>query len=72
MSQPAPSTNACHLPAPLQERIAEALASRTTPLSQLLRLIFALDEQAASGANENLQAHLRATLRARIGEPLAR
>lgn len=49
---------------PLHERIAEAVQSRATPISQLLRLMSALDAEA--GANENL----RLQLRARIGAPL--
>lgn len=49
---------------PLHERIAEAVQSRATPISQLLRLMSALD--AEGGANENL----RLQLRARIGAPL--
>lgn len=49
---------------PLPERIAEAVQSRATPISQLLRLMSALD--ADGSANENL----RLQLRARIGAPL--
>ena len=49
---------------PLHERIAEAVQSRATPISQLLRLMSALD--AEGNANENL----RLQLRARIGAPL--
>jgi hypothetical protein len=47
----------------LPEQIAEAIGSRSTPLSQLLRLMSALD---AEGGNESL----RLQLRARIGAPL--
>ncbi|MDP4025920.1 hypothetical protein Q8W71_25130 [Methylobacterium sp. NEAU 140] len=47
----------------LPEQIAEAVRSRTTPLSQLLRLMTALDAQ---GGDEDL----RLQLRARIGAPL--
>lgn len=47
----------------LPEQIAEAVESRSTPLSQLLRLMSALD---AEGGNESL----RLQLRARIGAPL--
>lgn len=49
---------------PLREQILEAVRSRTTPISQLLRLMSALDAQ--EGANENL----RLQLRTRIGAPL--
>ena len=48
---------------PLPEQIAEAIESRSTPLSQLLRLMAALN---AEGGNETL----RHRLRARIGAPL--
>lgn len=48
---------------PLPERIAEAIACRSTPLSHLLRLMSALN---AEGGNEAL----RHELRARIGAPL--
>ncbi|MBP1183205.1 hypothetical protein [Methylobacterium sp. PvR107] len=48
---------------PLPEQIAEAIDSRSTPLSQLLRLMSALE---AEGGNEAL----RLQLRARIGAPL--
>lgn len=47
----------------LPEQIAEAVGSRSTPLSQLLRLMAALE---AEGGNETL----RLQLRARIGAPL--
>lgn len=47
----------------LPEQIAEAVRSRATPLSQLLRLMSALD---AEGGDEDL----RLQLRARIGAPL--
>ncbi|MGT2480151.1 hypothetical protein ACU4GR_17855 [Methylobacterium oryzae CBMB20] len=47
----------------LPEQIADAVESRSTPLSQLLRLMAALD---AEGGNEAL----RLRLRARIGAPL--
>ncbi|WP_375464604.1 hypothetical protein [uncultured Methylobacterium sp.] len=50
--------------ASLHARIAEAVRNRATPISQLLRLMSALD--AEGGANENL----RLQLRARIGAPL--
>ena len=54
---------------PLHERIAEAVQSRATPISQLLRLMSALD--AEGNANENLaNQNLRLQLRARIGAPL--
>ena len=48
---------------PLPEQIAEAIRSRSTPLSHLLRLMAALN---AEGGNESL----RHQLRARIGAPL--
>jgi hypothetical protein len=48
---------------PLPEQIAEAIGCRSTPLSQLLRLMSALE---AEGGNEAL----RLQLRARIGAPL--
>ncbi|SDM44464.1 hypothetical protein SAMN05216360_102114 [Methylobacterium phyllostachyos] len=47
----------------LTEQIAEAVACRSTPLSHLLRLMTALQEE---GGNEAL----RLRLRARIGAPL--
>ncbi|MET3409794.1 hypothetical protein [Methylobacterium sp. 1030] len=47
----------------LPEQIADAVESRSTPLSQLLRLMAALD---AEGGHEAL----RLRLRARIGAPL--
>jgi hypothetical protein len=47
----------------LSDQIAEAIGSRTTPLSQLLRLMSALE---AEGGDERL----RLQLRARIGAPL--
>lgn len=47
----------------LPEQIAEAVSSRATPLSHLLRLMAALQEE---GGNEAL----RLRLRARIGAPL--
>ena len=47
----------------LPEQIAEAVGSRSTPLSQLLRLMAALEVE---GGNEAL----RLQLRARIGAPL--
>ena len=54
---------------PLHERIAEAVQSRATPISQLLRLMSALD--AEGNANENrANESLRLQLRARIGAPL--
>jgi hypothetical protein len=49
----------------LQQQISEAVQNRATPISQLLRLMSALD--ANRGANENL----RLQLRARIGAPLS-
>ena len=60
-AEPAPR----FLPAakPLPEQIAEAVACRSTPLSHLLRLMAALQEE---GGNEAL----RLRLRARIGAPL--
>ncbi|HEV7440387.1 MAG TPA: hypothetical protein VGN94_12305 [Methylobacterium sp.] len=48
----------------LQQQISEAVQNRATPISQLLRLMSALDADAT--ANENL----RYQLRARIGAPL--
>ena len=48
---------------PLPEQIAESIGSRSTPLSQLLRLMAALE---AEGGD----AVLRLQLRARIGAPL--
>jgi hypothetical protein len=50
-------------PKSLPEQIAEAIESRSTRLSQLLRLMAALE---AEGGNEVL----RLQLRARIGAPL--
>ncbi|GJE41896.1 hypothetical protein [Methylobacterium soli] len=50
----------------LQQQISEAVQNRATPISQLLRLMSALDADAGS-ANENL----RHQLRARIGAPLS-
>lgn len=47
----------------LSDQIAEAVSSRQTPLSQLLRLMAALDAQ---GGDDRL----RRLLRTRIGEPL--
>ena len=47
----------------LPEQIADAIESRSTPLSQLLRLMAALQ---AEGGDERL----RYRLRARIGAPL--
>ena len=47
----------------LQQQISEAVQNRATPISQLLRLMPALDADAT--ANENL----RYQLRARIGTP---
>jgi c-di-GMP-related signal transduction protein len=47
----------------LPEQIAEAVENRATPLSQLLRLMSALESE---GGNEAL----RLQLRARIGAPL--
>ncbi|MEE7504323.1 hypothetical protein ACLBXO_19345 [Methylobacterium sp. C33D] len=47
----------------LPEQIADAVESRSTPLSHLLRLMAALD---AEGGHEAL----RTRLRARIGAPL--
>jgi hypothetical protein len=47
----------------LSERIAAAVGSRTTPISQLLRLMRDLDAQ---GGDEGL----RRLLRMRIGAPL--
>lgn len=47
----------------LARQIAEAVQSRATPLSQLLRLMSALDAQGGDEA-------LRGQLRARIGAPL--
>ena len=48
----------------LPEQIADAIGSRSTPLSQLLRLMAALE---AAGGDERL----RLQLRARIGAPLS-
>ncbi|GJE12508.1 MULTISPECIES: hypothetical protein [Methylobacterium] len=47
----------------LPEQIADAIGSRSTPLSQLLRLMAALE---AEGGDDRL----RLQLRARIGAPL--
>lgn len=47
----------------LPEQVAEAVASRSTPLSHLLRLMAALQEEGGDEA-------LRLRLRARIGAPL--
>lgn len=47
----------------LAEQIAEAVRNRTTPLSQLLRLMSAVDAQ---GGDESLKQ----LLRRRIGAPL--
>lgn len=55
---------------PLEQRIVEAVANRATPISQLLRLVTALESDADS-ANENRKADLRQRLRARIGAPLS-
>ncbi len=49
--------------APLSERIAAAVGSRSTPISQLLRLMADLDAQ---GGDDRL----RRQLRMRIGAPL--
>ena len=59
-------TASCFVPGAksLPEQIAEAVQSRTTPLSMLLRLMAALDAQ--GGGNESL----RLQLRTRIGAPL--
>ncbi len=48
---------------PLHEQVEAAVQDGTTPISRLLRLMFAVDADAT--ANENL----RVRLRARIGEP---
>lgn len=48
---------------PLPEQIAEAVRSRATPLSRLLRLMAALDAQGDGDET------LRVQLRARIGAP---
>ncbi|WP_336487545.1 hypothetical protein [Methylobacterium nigriterrae] len=63
MPQPAQSTLKTE-PKSLQQQISEAVQNRATPISQLLRLMSALD--ADTTANENL----RLQLRARIGAPL--
>lgn len=47
----------------LAEQIADAVRSRTTPLSQLLRLMSAVDAQGGD-------ASLKQLLRNRIGAPL--
>lgn len=47
----------------LAEQIADAVRSRTTPLSQLLRLMSAVDAQGGD-------ASLKQLLRTRIGAPL--
>ena len=47
----------------LAEQIAEAVRSRTTPLSQLLRLMAAVDAQGGD-------VDLKQLLRSRIGAPL--
>ena len=70
MSQPASREDSVP-PTRLSERIAQAVDSRTTPISQLLRLMSALDADPSVGANENLRRDLRQRLRARIGAPLA-
>ncbi|MGU3540860.1 hypothetical protein [Methylobacterium sp. A54F] len=62
-SQPNPILSQLHAK-PLHQQIAEAVQNRATPISQLLRLMSALD--AEPGANENL----RLQLRTRIGAPL--
>ncbi|MDR7040195.1 MULTISPECIES: hypothetical protein [Methylobacterium] len=64
MSQPAQSISET-APTSLQEQIAEAVRNQAVPISQLLRLMSALD--ADESANENL----RLQLRARIGRPLS-
>lgn len=61
--QAQPATRFVPVAQSLPEQIAEAVASRTTPLSYLLRLMAALQ---AEGGNEAL----RLRLRARIGAPL--
>lgn len=50
---------------PLKDQIAEAVQSSTVPISQLLRLMRALDSEPESSAET-----LRHQLRARIGAPL--
>lgn len=50
---------------PLKDQIAEAVQSSTVPISQLLRLMRALDSEPEPSAET-----LRHQLRARIGAPL--
>lgn len=52
--------------ADLQKRIAEAIEDSALPISQLLRLMWALDAD-QTAVNQNL----RARLRNRIGAPLS-
>ncbi|UMY16405.1 hypothetical protein MMB17_17070 [Methylobacterium organophilum] len=48
----------------IEEQVAEAVRDRALPISQLLRLMWALDAD-QNAVNQNL----RAQLRARIGAP---
>ena len=57
--------NAATAEASLQKQIADAVQDTALPISQLLRLMWALDAD-QSAVNENL----RSQLRARIGAPL--
>ncbi len=50
---------------PLKEQIADAVQNTAVPISQLLRLMRALDSEPESSA-----ATLRHQLRARIGAPM--
>lgn len=66
MAQQAQSSFTSEFPGerlPLQDEVEAAVRDGTTPISRLLRLMFAVDADAT--ANENL----RLRLRARIGEP---
>jgi len=49
----------------LEQQVSDAVANRTLPISQLLRLMWALDADQTA-----INAKLRAQLRARIGAPL--
>ena len=67
MLQPALSSETTQFPCEqttLQDQIDAAVRDRSTPISRLLRLMFALDADAT--ANQNL----RHQLRDRIGAPL--
>jgi len=49
----------------LEQQVTEAVANRALPISQLLRLMWALDADQTA-----INAKLRAQLRDRIGAPL--